>query len=83
MPVSRDTTMLKPDSHKVLVAMAEAELEPKDLAAMSGVPVNIIYTMRRGFYTKPKYIGAAAKALQVKVLDLIEDKEAEVKICEE
>lgn len=83
MPVPRDTTMLKPDSRKMLIAMAAAEMEPKDVSAESGVPVNIIYTMRRGFYTKPKYIGAVAKALQVKVIDLIEDKEVEVKACED
>lgn len=73
MPVPRDTTMLKPDSRKVLVAMAEAELEPKELAEKSGVPVNIVYTIRRGFYAKPKYLGAIARELRVKVTDLIED----------
>lgn len=73
MPVPRDTTMLKPDSRKVLIAMAAAEMEPKDISKESGVPVNIVYTMRRGFYTKPKYIGAVARVLQVKVADLIED----------
>lgn len=83
MSIAKNTVMLKPDSRKVLIAMAAAEMEPKDVSAESGVPVNIIYTMRRGFYTKPKYIGAVAKALQVKVIDLIEDKEAEVKICED
>lgn len=72
MPVPRDTTMLKPDSRKVLIAMAVAEMEPKEISKESGVPVNIVYTMRRGFYTKPKYIGAVARALHVKVDDLIE-----------
>lgn len=72
MPVPRDTTMLKPDSRKVLIAMAVAEMEPKEVSKESGVPVNIVYTMRRGFYTKPKYIGAVARALHVKVDDLIE-----------
>lgn len=75
MPVPRDTTMLKPDSRKILIAMAAAEMEPKEVAKESGVPVNIVYTMRRGFYTKPKYIGAVARALHVQVTDLIEDKE--------
>ena len=83
MPASRDTTMLKPDSRKFLIAMAEARVDPVGLAAESGLSKNIVYSMRRGFYTKPKYLGAAAKALGVKVIDLIEDKEAEVKICEE
>lgn len=72
MPIPRDTTMLKPDSRKVLIAMAVAEMEPKEISKESGVPVNIVYTMRRGFYTKPKYIGAVARALHVKVDDLIE-----------
>lgn len=30
MPVPKDSTMLKPDSRKMLIAMAEAEMEPKD-----------------------------------------------------
>ena len=75
VPVPKDSTMLKPDSRKVLVAMAEAEMEPKDISAESGVPVNIVYTIRRGFYTKPKYIGAVARVLHVTVADLIEDVE--------
>lgn len=77
MPAARDTTMLKPDSHKVLIAMAELEYEPADLAEAAGVSKNIIYTMRRGFYTKPKYIGKVAKALHVKVTDLIVNEHAE------
>ena len=75
MPVPKDTTMLKPDSRKVLISMAAAEMEPKQVSSKSGVPVNIVYTIRRGFYTKPKYIGAVARALHVTVADLIEDKE--------
>lgn len=75
MPVPKDSTMLKPDSRKVLLAMAAAEMEPKDVSSESGVPVNIVYTMRRGFYTKPKYLGAVARVLKVSVVDLIEDKE--------
>lgn len=74
MPVPRDSTMLKPDSRKVLIAMAEAEMEPAELAVAAGIPKNIVYTIRRGFYTKPKYIGAVARAMQVKVTDLIEDE---------
>lgn len=73
MSVPKDTTMLKPDSRKVLIAMAAAEMEPKDISKESGVPVNIVYTIRRGFYTKPKYIGKVARALHVTVADLIEE----------
>lgn len=72
MPVPKDTTMLKPDSRKVLICMAAAQLEPIELAELSGVSRNIIYTMRRGFYTKPVHIGKVAKALGVNVTDLIE-----------
>ena len=71
MPVAKDTTMLKPSSRKVLIAMAG--FEPVELAAEAGISKNIVYSMRRGFYTKPKYIGAVAKALKVKVIDLLED----------
>lgn len=77
MSVPRDTTMLKPDSRKILIAMAASEMEPKEVSEESGVPVNIVYTMRRGFYTKPKYIGAVARALHVTVADLIEEKEGD------
>ena len=55
--------------------MAEAEMEPAELAAAAGIPKNIVYTIRRGFYTKPKYIGAVARAMNVRVTDLIEDEE--------
>ncbi len=75
MPVPRDSTMLKPDSRKVLIAMAAAEVEPAELAEAAGISKNVVYTIRRGFYTKPKYIGAVARALHVTVTDLIEDKE--------
>ena len=73
MSAPRDTTMLKPDSRKVLIAMAELEYEPAELATVAGVPRNIVYSMRRGFYTKPKYMGKIAKALKVRVIDLVED----------
>ncbi|MBD5463648.1 MAG: hypothetical protein HDR24_11445 [Lachnospiraceae bacterium] len=82
MSIPKDTTMLKPDSRKVLIAMAAAEMEPKEVSAESGVPVNIVYTIRRGFYTKPKYIGKVARALKVPVADLIEDKEGDCKNSE-
>lgn len=78
MSIPRDTTMLKPDSRKVLIAMAEAELEPKELAVKSGVSVNIVYIARRGYYVKPAYLGKISKALGVSVADLIEDKEDEL-----
>ena len=74
MSVSKATVMLKPDSRKVLIAMAEAELEPSELAEAAGISKNIVYTIRRGFYCKPKYLGAVARALSVSVSDLIEDK---------
>lgn len=72
MPVPKDTTMLKPDSRKVLIAMAEAELEPTELAQAAGISRNIVYIIRRGYYVKPKYIGAVARVLNVRVADLIE-----------
>lgn len=77
MPVPKDITMLKASSRKMLVAMAEAELGPKELAEKSGVSVNIVYIARRGYYVKPAYLGKISKALGVSVADLIEDKEGE------
>lgn len=79
MAAVRDTVMLKPDSRKMLIAMAEAELEPKELAQKSGVSVNIVYIARRGYYVKPCYLGKISRALGVKVADLIEDAEREVR----
>ncbi len=74
MPVAKDTTMLKPDSRKFLIAMAKARVEPVELAERAKLSKSIVYSMRRGFYTKPKYLGKAAEALGVEVEDLIEDK---------
>lgn len=74
MAVPKNTVMLKPDSRKILIAMAERQMDPADLAQEAGISKNIVYTMRRGFYTKPKYLGAVARALHVSVSDLIEDK---------
>lgn len=76
MSVQKETIMLKPDSRKVLIAMAEAEMEPAELARAAGISRNIVYTIRRGFYCKPKYLGAIARALSVRVSDLIEDEGA-------
>lgn len=73
MPVPKDTTMLKPDSRKVLIAMANAEMEPADLAEAAGISKNIVYTIRRGFYCKPKYLGAIARVLHTSVENLIAD----------
>jgi len=72
MPMSKDLTMLKADSQKFLIAMANAELEPAELATKAGLSNNIVYSMRKGCYTKPKYLGAVARTLSVKVQDLIE-----------
>ena len=73
MTAPRDTTMLRPDSRKMLIAMAEAEMEPKELAAKSGVSVNIVYIARRGYYVKPCYLGKISKALGVSVESLVEE----------
>jgi len=71
MPMSKDLTMLKADSQKFLIAMAKAEVEPQELAQKAGIANNLVYTMRKGYYIKPKYLGAVARVLNVKVEDLI------------
>ena len=71
MPMSKDLTMLKADSQKFLIAMANAEVEPQELALKAGIANNLVYAMRKGYYTKPKYLGAVARVLSVKVEDLI------------
>ncbi len=73
MPKARDTSMLRLDSKKLLIAMAEKGMEAADLAQATGISKNIIYTMRRGFYSKLKNVGAVARVLEVKVADLVED----------
>lgn len=67
--------LLKPDSQKFLIAMAEAEIDPKELAEKAGISVNFVYQIRRGIYTKPKYIGACCHVLNVRVEDVIESEE--------
>lgn len=72
MPPSRDYSMLKVNTKALSIAMANAELQPKELAAKAGVSDNIIYTIRRGCLIKPVYIGKVCKALNVKVEDIVE-----------
>lgn len=73
MPIPKDKTMLQVDSKKMLIAMAENQLEPAELAEKADVPKNIVYAIRRGNYAKPKYIGKVAAALGVGVRDLLLD----------
>lgn len=82
MPIPKDKTMLQVDSKKLLIAMAENQLEPVELAEKAGVPKNIVYAIRRGNYAKPKYIGKVAVTLGVKVTDLLPDNQKEVPIAE-
>ncbi len=72
MPPSRDYSMLRVNTRALSIAMAKAELQPKELAAKAGVSDNIVYTMRRGCLIKPVYIGRICKALNVKVEDMVE-----------
>lgn len=78
MPLPKDKTMLQADSYKVLIAMAENQLEPAELAEKADVPKNIVYSIRRGKYAKPKYIGKVAAALGVKVTDLLPDDHSDL-----
>lgn len=82
MPIPKDKTMLQVDSKKMLIAMAENQLEPAELAEKAEVPKNIVYAIRRGNYAKPKYIGKVAAALGVGVRDLLLDDQKEVPIAE-
>ena len=82
MPIPKDKTMLQVDSKKMLIAMAENQLEPAELAEKSGVPKNIVYAIRRGNYAKPKYIGKVAAALGVGVRDLLPNDQKEVPVAE-
>ena len=46
MPLPKDKTMLRVDSVKFNIALANAELEPKSLAVKAGVSNNVVYTVR-------------------------------------
>lgn len=72
--MSKYIGLLKPDSQKFLIAMAKAELTPIELAAKAGISVNFVYSIRRGNYTKPKYLGACCRILNVKVEDVVESE---------
>ncbi|MDE6251779.1 MAG: helix-turn-helix transcriptional regulator [Lachnospiraceae bacterium] len=72
MPPTKDQTMLRVNSKALLLAMADKEVEPKELAANAGVSPNVVYRARRGCYMKPKYIGKIAKALDMNVEDITE-----------
>lgn len=72
MPPTKDMTMLKVNSKALLLAMANKEYEPKELAKNAGVSPNVVYVARRGCYVKPKYVGKIAKALDVNVEDITE-----------
>ena len=72
MPPSRDYSMLTVNTKAFSIAMAKAEILPKELAAKAGVSEGIVYSMRRGCLTKPVYIGKVCKALNVKVEDMVE-----------
>jgi len=72
MPPVRDMTMLKMNSTAILIAMAEKEWEPKNLAEHAGVTYQIACIARRGCTIKPKYAGKIAKALGVEVRDIVE-----------
>lgn len=74
MPPSRDYSMLKVNSLKFNIALANAELEPITLSEKSGVARNIIYAARKGCYVKPVYLGKISKALNVQVTDIIEQE---------
>lgn len=72
--MSKYIGLLKPDSKKFLIAMAEAEMNPQELAVAAGISVNFVYSIRRGKYTKPKYLGACCRALKISVADVIESE---------
>ena len=55
MPLPKDKTMLRVDSVKFNIALANAELEPKSLAVKAGVSNNVVYTARKGCYITVSY----------------------------
>ena len=73
--------LLKPDSQKFLIAMAKAESTPIELAAKAGISVNFVYSICRGKHTKPKYLGACCRILNVKVEDTVNNCFPDVWIC--
>ena len=72
MPKSRDYSMLKVDNKAFNIALAYAEMTPKELAAAAGVSNSVVYAARKGCLVKPLYIGKICKALNIKVEELVE-----------
>ena len=50
------------------------KFDPRELAEQAGISVNFVYSIRRGKYTKPKYLGACCRVLNIKVEDVIESE---------
>lgn len=65
---------MKFDKDKLLILMAEQELNPYDLCKLSGVAYQTYLKVSKGkAKPKPATIGKIAKALNVKVQDLLKD----------
>jgi len=65
---------MKFDKDKLLILMAEQELNPYDLCEKAGITYMVYHKASKGISNpKPATIGKLAKALNVKVQDLLED----------
>lgn len=78
MPRPRDTTMLRADSQKFLIALGDSGMDLRELSEKSGVGYSTICQMRRGIYMKPWKLGKVCKVLDVKIQDVVK-MEAEEK----
>ena len=66
MPLPKDKTMLRVDSVKFNIALANAELEPKSLAVKAGVSNNVVYTAQKGLLYKAHIFGKDIKGFRCK-----------------
>ena len=65
---------MKVDKDKLLLLMSNACMNPYDLCKKANVSCSVYYKMVKGLSnSKPATIGKMAKALNVKVEDLLED----------
>ena len=50
---------------KIIAAMTDSCMSPKEIAEAAGVDVNIIYRMRRGYMIKMERFGRVCKVLGI------------------
>ena len=56
----------------ILAAMTASCMSPKEIAQKSGVSVNIVYRMRRGYLVKMECFGKICRALEIEPANVLD-----------